>query len=109
MNLDEMLADYYRKSRYYRFSLVALMLAIIAVVVLVAFKVDRTTQEIRREQQLTDTATMQARADNKKRQDDMTNYIQCILLLNKKYPDVNFQQLNYEQTKKYLVDCATGQ
>lgn len=47
-------------------------------------------------------ASIERDAENKR-------YIQCIALLTKKYPNVNFQALSYDESKAYLVECARVQ
>ncbi len=59
-------------------------------------------------------ATLEAREANKQRQEELAarqdntiNHIDCVLLLTKKYPKVNFQALNYDQTSEYLRECVS--
>lgn len=51
-------------------------------------------------------STLAARQANMDRQDKIINHIDCVLLLNKKYPNVNFQTLSYDDSKAYLDKCA---
>lgn len=51
---------------------------------------------------------VQARKDAIARDNRNKAYIKCVVLSGKKYPDVNFQTLNYDQTEPYLDDCATS-
>lgn len=50
--------------------------------------------------------TRKARETNKQRQVDMINHFDCVVLLTKKYPNINFQALNYDDSKRYLTECA---
>lgn len=50
--------------------------------------------------------TVEGRKANADRQREMKAYIKCVVLLSKKYPDVNFPTLNLQQTEPYLDACA---
>lgn len=66
-------------------------------------QIAKDTQQIIQSSQ---TATLEARKQNAERQERTIGYIQCVILLTKKYPDVNFPSLNYDQTKAYSDECA---
>lgn len=53
--------------------------------------------------------TLEARKQNVQRQDELKGYIECIVLLGKAHPDINFQISSLEQTKALLDECAKTQ
>lgn len=87
-----------RDNTFKGFLLVVLVLA-------VTFNVISAIQ-LRHELNRTRQETNVARAANTERQNKIVSFIQCSFLIQKKYPDVNFQALNYEQSKPYLIDCS---
>ncbi len=52
-------------------------------------------------------AAIEARKQNMQRQENITNYVKCILLLSKKHPELNIASLNYDQSNALLDECAT--
>lgn len=95
--------DYNRRihfwNRVYRVALIVLLLIIFGMQLASNTKIQQTQAQ----QQ---DSTIEARRLNLARQDKIINHIDCVLLLTKKYPKVNFQALNYDQLKKYLNDCV---
>jgi hypothetical protein len=51
-------------------------------------------------------SAIEARKANKQWIDVVVNHIDCVVLLSKKYPTVNFPALNYDQLKGYLNECV---
>ncbi len=50
--------------------------------------------------------TLAARQANMERQDRIIGHIDCIVLLAKTHPEVNFQDLSLAETKGYINQCA---
>ncbi len=52
--------------------------------------------------------TLVARQQNMARQDQLKGYIECVLLLGKANPTIDFNTTTFDQTKIYLDKCASS-
>jgi cell division protein FtsL len=74
--------------------------------VFVTISMTRVANKIDRNINSNQESALVARQANADRQNEMKAYIQCVLLLSKAYPDVDFRALGLEETKVYLDKCA---
>lgn len=72
-------------------------------------KIDKTTQLVLQIIQDNQKSTLAARQQNTQREEDIKNYVKCIVLLGKKHPDVNYATIDYDQAKALLDECANTQ
>lgn len=98
--------DRSRKSANWLFVATFLIFAAVIIGVVGIYKQNAISLAIQKTQESQAAATVEARKLNLARQDNIINHVDCIILLSKKYPKVNFQALNYDQLKHILNDCA---
>lgn len=64
------------------------------------------TQQIIQDNQ---RSTIEARKSNIARQKDLKSYVECIILVGKTHPELNFATATLAQTKAILDECAAQQ
>lgn len=92
-------------NKAYRASLLILVIFTCGLITWVAYSVNHTTRAIKETQDWSSTSTVQARIDNKERQDNLKRYIKCILLIRYDHPELNANSTK-EQVSSALDDCS---